>query len=776
LGRAPDAFAPSEVVPLGAASDAIALSSSATWIGCGGSAAAVTASIADRRSSGHAKKWLAILICATVGYDLARADEPLALETVTVKGVAEIAPTGVTEVSIENRRPESLVPRRTIEQIASPFADFGTLSNLTPSFVSSAPNGNGFDAAKNMTLRGFPDGQFIVTLDGIPFADPDGFAHHSTSVFPASSIEQLLVDRSPGGGTTLGYATIGGSLNIQSRAMPATAQAQVYGAYGSFATYQAGVLLSTANPGPDGGAGLLANYQHLQSDGAMSNADGRRDDILLRAEARFDAGTQLSLLYSYDSYHFKNAPSVSTAQIEQFGPGFGFTATPGEPAYAGYAQTDRTTDFGYARLRAGWSGGFDMVDTLYTYSYSSQGSSLKGDVTASPVGPGFGVPPSNIGGRFSDNSYRTFGNILHFEQAQETRALRAGLWLERSHQVNKRNALDLTTGQPYNANTNAHSPVLFDYDSVLETIEPYAEYVWQPVSALTTALGLRYQVVRREFNARVVPNSLPGTDGYVNRTVNSLLPSAEGNYALTEDTHAYLQWSKGALVPNQSFFYTSDPAHSNQAQPQTSQAFQGGLIYVTGPVQATLDTYWIDVDNYVSTINTGGTTQYVNDGKVRYQGIETEGRLDIGAGFSGVFNASVMRAQFRTSGVTSAAQQAGDRLPLAPTYTALVGLLYGQGAWTGSLLVKFVGTQYQGKNGSADGANFRVEPYHYTNFTVSRMLDDVVGARRSRLSLRIDNVENRAFVTDVAGPSAAGPLLVNVLPRRSYLVTFECDL
>jgi iron complex outermembrane receptor protein len=296
------------------------------------------------------------------------------------------------------------------------------------------------------------------------------------------------------------------------------------------------------------------------------------------------------------------------------------------------------------------------------------------------------------------------------------------------------------------------------------------------VTALTTALGLRYQAVRREFNARVVPNSLPGTNGYVDRTVNSWLPSAEGNYAVTQDTHAYLQWSKGALVPNQSFFYTGNPTQSNQAEPQTSQAFQGGLIYVTGPAQATLDAYWINVDNYVSTITTGGNTQFVNDGKVRYQGIETEGRLEIGAGFSGVFNGSLMRAEFRTSAVTSPAQQAGDRLPLAPTYTALVGLLYAHGPWTGSVLVKFVGTQYQGKNGSADGANFRVDPYHYTNLTLSRALDDLAGLRHARLGLRIDNVENRAFVTDVAGPSAAGPLLVNVLPRRSYLLTFECAL
>ena len=33
-----------------------------------------------------------------------------------------------------------------------------------------------------------------------------------------------------------------------------------------------------------------------------------------------------------------------------------------------------------------------------------------------------------------------------------------------------------------------------------------------------------------------------------------------------------------------------------------------------------------------------------------------------------------------------------------------------------------------------------------------------------------------AKTTDAAGPSLAGPPLVNVLPRGSYLLTFRCDL
>jgi iron complex outermembrane receptor protein len=702
-------------------------------------------------------------------------DVPVELETITVKGTPMTAETELTRVPLGSTRPQSWLTRQAIGDIASPFSDFGTLANLTPSFASSAPNGTGFDAAKNMTLRGFPDGQFNVTLDGIPFADPDGFSHHSTSFFPASSIDHMVIDRSPGGGTSLGYATIGGSINIASVAIPGDAQGVVYGAYGSFATGQAGVRLNTASPKEDGDIGLLANIQHLQSNGAMTHADGHRDDALLKAESRFE-GMQLTVLYSFDDYHFKNPASVSTAQIDQFGPDFGFTTVPGVPTYAGYAKTDRTADFGYARLHESLDGGFNLIETLYTYSFSNQGLSLKGDLTSSPVGNGFGVPPTDIGGRLSDNRYRTVGNILELDRPDAAGILRGGLWLEHSHQRSTRNALDLTTGAPYNANTTAGSPVLFDYDSRLDTVQPYAEYEWRANDALTVMPGLRYQRVRRGFEASVVPNSLPGTNGEIGRHVNSLLPSVEGNYALVPETHAYLQWSKGALVPNQSFFYTGDPAQGNQAKPQTAQALQGGVIHAAGPVNLTVDAYWIDLKDYISTLNVGGNTQYINNGKVRYRGLEAEGSVDLGAGFTGVANASLIRAQFRTAGVVSPAQQAGDTIPFAPSYTALVGVLYAKGAWNASLLSKLIGVEYQGKNGSADAASFRVNPYNYTNFTVSRALDDVIGLRHATLSVQVSNVQDRTPVTDAAGPSLAGPPLVNVLAKRSFLLAFRCNL
>ncbi len=524
-----------------------------------------------------------------------------------------------------------------------------------------------------MSLRGFADGQFNVTLDGIPFQDPDGFSHHSTSVFPAATIDHLVIDRSPGSATDLGYATIGGSIQIATVQIPAGAGVRVYGAYGTFATGQAGFRLNTARPTADGQTGVLVNVDHMQSDGAMSDANGRKDDLLLKTETRL-GDSRLTALVSYDRCHFDNPPSVTTAQLAQFGSRFGFTDAPGVPSYYGCADTNRHTDFGYLRWQFGAVRGWRFTETVYTYSYANVdanvGLSLKGDAssaTSSPVGSGFGVPATDIAGRLSNEAYRSWGNIVQAEHADGIGTFRGGLWIERSRQTYYRLAEDLTTGAEYNINKTANSPTLFDYTSTLHTEQPFAEYEWTTSHGLTLRGGLRYQRVRRGFDPSVVPNSLPGAGGEIGRSVGSTLPTIDARYAFDRQSQAYVQWSTGALVPNQSFFYTTSPAANNQAEPETSRALQAGYTRKAGAVDVTVDAYTIDLKNYFSSATvsgpSGSTTEYLNNGDVLYRGVEFEGSARLGGGFNALAQYSLIRAQYQNSGVTgpNSPQKAGAR-------------------------------------------------------------------------------------------------------------------
>jgi len=726
--------------------------------------------------------WLLTLtVCAGIATAAEAPDDPdTSLETfstVLIQGQKD-GPVPSTAVT-DRGSPQSVVDETVIRQIASPVGDFGSVANFTPSFVSTAPNGPGFDAAKNLSLRGFTDGQFNITMDGIPFADPDTFGHHSTSYFPTSVLQQVVVDRSPGGATDLGYASFGGSLNVYSELIPEVARLRTFATYGSFNTFLIGSTLNTAQPRESGQTGVIATAEHSESDGAMTWSAGYKDDIFLKTVTLLGDLGRLTALYTYDRYRFYNPGSLTTAELAEIGSSFGFGNDPASPNYYRYSSTVRSTDFGYLRLEAQLTDAWSLEDKIYTYSYRNSGYGLKGDQTSSPIGSGFaGIPPTDIAGRLTDEAYRVIGNDVRVGYTGGYGTFLLGLWAEHSWQTESRVGVDLNTGVLYNVNKIAHSPVYFDFDSHLDSVQPYAEYVWQPLEPLKVRLGVRYRDVKRDFDAAVIQNYLPGPPGTQSRTVRSTLPSIDVTYRVAENTNVLAQISKGSLVPSQAFFYTAQPAAGNQADPETTLAYQIGIVHQSALYGIGLDAYNIKLNNYVATIVENGSTLYVNSGDVLYKGIEAEGHVALGAGVTAVANASLIRATYRQSAMTSSIQRAGDTIPFAPDYTGLAGLMYARGPWSASLLTKFVGREYQGKNGSADGNLYKVKAYSYTNATVTRNVTGLGAVENLRLTLGINNLFNSHAVTDNAGYTAAGPPgpnLVNVLARFNYTFSAVID-
>lgn len=672
--------------------------------------------------------------------------------------------------------PQSLVTGQTIQQVVTPVGDYGTVANLTPSFVSTAPNGPGFDAAKNQSLRGFVDGQFNVTLDGIPFADPDNFQHHSTSYFPASELGQLIIDRSPGSAEDLGYASFGGSVNLYSEPIPGQAHATAFAGYGSFDTSLYGVTLNTAAPHDSGQAGVLATVQQTQSRGAMNLSHGHKDDFLLKGEARLGSA-KITALYTYDRYGFYNPGSITTTELALYGSSYGYNDDPSSPNYFRYSGTYRSSDFGYVRLELPLGAQSSLQETAYTYSYLNNGLSLKGDQTSSPLGSGFpGFSPTDIAGKDAREAYRTVGDDLRWQYEVPFGSVLLGVWAEEDRQTESRVGIDLTTWSLYDANRAMQSPFYYDFSAHLHTYQPYGELNWQVTDRWNMTFGMRWREVTRDFNAAVIQNFLPGTNGTASRSVSSSLPSFDTIYRLATHTRIYAQVARGSLDPSQAYFYTAHPALGNQVEPENALAEQVGIVQSGRRHAISLDAYNIDFNNYVSTVTEGGDTLYVNSGKVLYRGVETEGHLLIGGGFTAVMNASLLRATFQDSFMTSSIQLAGDTIPFTPRYTALAGFIYARGLWRASMLAKFVGTEYQGRNGSADGATYRVGAYSYTNMTVTRFLTDPLAPQNVRLMLSIGNLWNSAAITDAAGPAVLGPELVNTLPRRNFMLSVVAQL
>jgi len=102
-----------------------------------------------------------------------------------------------------------------IRNFMSPLADYAEYVNYAPGTFSTNPNGIGLGQGKTF-FRGFQDGQYTMTFDGIPFEDTNTPTHHSWANFPSGWTDSVDFDRSPGLSSDFGPTNFGGSINLQS--------------------------------------------------------------------------------------------------------------------------------------------------------------------------------------------------------------------------------------------------------------------------------------------------------------------------------------------------------------------------------------------------------------------------------------------------------------------------------------------------------------------------------------------------------------------------------
>ena len=186
------------------------------------------------------------------------ADGPLRnTDDIVVTATKVNAETPIT-ASLATTEPQAIVSRSIIENSVPPTADFSDIILLTPGASStSTGNGPGLTDSKT-TLRGFHDGQFNITYDGIPFGDSNDPTHHSTSYFPTGTYERIIVDRGPGRATDLGQASYGGNIHLISRETTDKPLVDIEDVYGSFNTFLQRVTLQSGAIDHLGGLRIVA--------------------------------------------------------------------------------------------------------------------------------------------------------------------------------------------------------------------------------------------------------------------------------------------------------------------------------------------------------------------------------------------------------------------------------------------------------------------------------------------------------------------------------------
>ena len=137
---------------------------------------------------------------ASVSHDLSFTLSVATLnQTVTVEAaISRAAEAAPSQASLDARSAQSLISPTYIRNFISPVGDYSDVLQMSPGTFSVSSNGQGLGDTKTF-FRGFKDGFYNMTFDGIPFNDTNDPTHHSWVWFPGPFIGSTAVRPQSGG-------------------------------------------------------------------------------------------------------------------------------------------------------------------------------------------------------------------------------------------------------------------------------------------------------------------------------------------------------------------------------------------------------------------------------------------------------------------------------------------------------------------------------------------------------------------------------------------------
>ncbi len=680
--------------------------------------------------------------------------------------VTEAAP---SKASLEATEPQSIITHDVIDQFTPQTGDFTQVVLLAPSVSGVSFNGPGLYEAKT-TLRGFQDGEYTITYDGIPFGDTNDPTHHSTTFFPASTIGGVVVDRGPGAASQLGQANFGGSINLFSPEVSEQRRITETVTYGSWDTWQSVTKINSGDVQQLNNARLLINFAELGTNGYLTYSDAHAYNQMGRAVIPLVGDWALTLYatYNYTKVHQDDNNGATLAQVATFGKAFALNNDPTTFWFKDYNVVKKKTNFDYIKLTGTIMPGATVDNTAYAYYYSNHTLSALDVTGATPLGTKAG-PKGNLDvpGYTKLNYYHVYGDILRVNQELPFGELKAGIWLEESKTHRSRFDFDLTTGasdprEKTKAGQTAPADVVYDQNSTWDQYEPFADFVWRVTPKLTITPGIKYFHFTRNvygpFN-QTTRNGAPYSD-----TIAKTLYFATANYKILDNWSVYGQFATGLLEPALKVLQITNP-NTSQLQPQTSTNYQVGTVYHGDRVSVDGDLYYIDFNNKVQSAPCGvndptcniGETKFFNLGGAIYKGLEGQVTVSATPQLFVFANGSVNKAT---------AKGVGTQIANAPKYTAAVGALWKAMGWEISAVDKYVGEQWAAEG---EPAAYRIAPYNSADLTLTYRFRD-----RYRIEAAVYNLFDSQNVTKI-GVNGAPFDQYYYQPERNYQVSLRAS-
>jgi len=592
-----------------------------------------------------------------------------------------------------------------IQNFMSPVADFGEAVEMAPGTFTT--NGNGVGLGQSATyFRGFPDGDYDIDFDGIPFYDTNTPTHHSWAFFPSQFLGGIDFDRSPGTASTIGPTPFGGSIHLLSKPFDPIQDIRGEFSGGSFHTFLYDGEYDSGNFGPGSKFNVMADVHHLQSNGYQTFNFQTRNAGDIQFQYKLSPKTTITG-FSAVIWLDANTPNFNATRCQMYGPSTTNTNTtcvasatdstllPYTGAGINFLNANNSdsvdyldyqynyyhvpTDFEYVGLHTERAHGFVFDFKPYTYNYdNSEKYTNAVPITenttvayngnpASKTWYGIAVNPCNVPvksilpcGVDKYNSYRKYGETSQITQTSKFGVLRAGFWYEW-------------------ANTNRHQypadPLNHWQDGVLpnfaekfvtDSYQPFAEYQLHITPKLFFTPGVKfayYTIGTKQYAdnggkigplAPTLAAANPAAFIANGGSYFATLPSGDINYRITNNWSAYVQAAQGSVVPPSAVFDFSQGTTGQAIPPATLPKQQKNTTYQTGTVfklrHVTFDAdyFHIHFDNSYSSftpLGTGEPVYYLQPSSIT-QGVEGESNIYFAYGLSLYLNASYDKAVY----------------------------------------------------------------------------------------------------------------------------------
>jgi iron complex outermembrane recepter protein len=617
-----------------------------------------------------------------------------------------------------------------INNFTSPVSDFGELVQMAPSTFTISSDGVGLGQSKTY-FRGFPDGDYDIDFDGIPFYDTNTPTHHSWAFFPAQAVGGINLDRSPGSASTIGPTPFGGSMHLLSRDLSPVDSLRFTFSGGSFNTYLYDVAYDSGPFGPGKKFNTDIDIHHTQSHGYQSLNNQQYNAGDLKLEYRISDRTVLTG-FSEVIWVDANTPNFAATRCQMYGvtssayncyisgttlypytnAGINFLLTNNSDPYL-YLNTQYNfyhvpTDFEYVGLHKEISKNwvFDIKPYTYNYDNSEKYSNVtpitdQTTINGSKTYLGMAIQPCNVivtskkgvsalpCGVDKYNSYRKYGEISELSNVSRYGVFRTGMWYEWANTNRHQYPSDPTSGWTDQALPN------FAEKFVTNSYQPFAEYQWHVTNRLDLTPGVKfayYTIGTQQWadDGKTIGCFVPGVcNPLTNSAVNpnafitnggsyfATLPSVTANYRLRTNMSVYGQFAQGSIVPPSAVFDYKQGTNGTfvgvgtlpKQQMNTTYQTGGTLIYKHVTFDA--DYFHIHFDNsYSSTTDpvTGEPDFYAQPPSVT-QGIEGESNIQFTHGIGAYLNASYNHAVYVGSESVSCTSGATGCSSTTPTLT-----------------------------------------------------------------------------------------------------------